>query len=63
MPEAAAPAQIARPDGWQVLKRNRAALIALGFLAVLSLIAIVVPILLPAELKLTSGDSFVPPSS
>lgn len=62
MPEAAAPARIARPDGWQILKRNRAALIALGFLVVLSLIAIVAPMLLPAELKVTSSASFVPPS-
>lgn len=61
MPEAAAPASIARPDGWQVLKRNRAALIALGFLVGLSLIAIVVPLLLPDELKATSSASFVPP--
>ena len=62
MPEAVAPASIARPDGWQVLKRNRAALIALGFLAGLSLIAIVVPLLLPEALKFTSSESFVPPS-
>ncbi|MDI1315118.1 ABC transporter permease [Prosthecobacter sp.] len=63
MPEVAAPASIARPDGWQVLKRNRSALIALGFLAGLSLIAVVVPVLLPEELKLTSSNSFVPPSA
>jgi len=62
MPEAAAPASIARPDGWQVLKRNRAALAALYFLLGLSLIAIVVPMLLPEALKLTSSESFVPPS-
>jgi peptide/nickel transport system permease protein/oligopeptide transport system permease protein len=63
MPDAAAPARIARPDGWQILKRNRAAIIALGFLAGLSLIAIVVPMLLPESLKVTSSASFVPPSS
>ncbi len=63
MPEAAAQASIARPDGWQVLQRNRAALIALGFLVVLSLVAIVVPMLLPEDLKLTSSNSFVPPSA
>lgn len=61
MPDAAAPARIARPDGWQILKRNRAAIIALGFLAVLSFIAIVVPMLLPESLKTTSSASFVPP--
>ncbi|WP_395742621.1 ABC transporter permease [Prosthecobacter sp.] len=63
MPEAAAPAFIARPDGWQILKRNRAALIALGFLAALSLVAIVVPMLLPEALKLTSSESLAPPSN
>lgn len=61
MPDAAAPARIARPDGWQILKRNRAALVALGFLAALSIIAIVVPMLLPEALKSTSSASFVPP--
>ncbi len=63
MHEAAAPASIARPDGWQILKRNRAAVIALCFLLGLSLIAIVVPGLLPEALKLTSSESFVAPSS
>lgn len=63
MPDAAASASIVRPDGWQILKRNRAALIALGFLGALLLIAIVVPMLLPEALKLTSSESFVPPSS
>ena len=62
MPEGAAPASIARPDGWQILKRNRAALIALGFLVGFSFVAIVVPMLLPEALKLTSRESFVPPS-
>ena len=61
MPDAAAPARIARPDGWQILKRNRAAVIALGFLVGLSIIAIVVPMLLPESLKATSSASFVPP--
>jgi peptide/nickel transport system permease protein/oligopeptide transport system permease protein len=63
MPDAAAPARIVRPDGWQILKRNRAAIIALGFLVGLSLIAIVVPMLLPEALKVTSSASFVPPSA
>ncbi|MGV3660404.1 MAG: ABC transporter permease [Prosthecobacter sp.] len=61
MPDAAAPARIARPDGWQILKRNRAALVALWFLAGLSLVAIAGPMLLPAALKSTSNASFVPP--
>jgi len=62
MPDAVSPARIARPDGWQILRRNRAAIIALYFLAALSLISIIVPALLPASLKITSSDSFVPPS-
>lgn len=61
MPDAAAPARIARPDGWQILKRNRAALAALGFLALLSLVAIAGPMLLPAALKTTSNASFMAP--
>lgn len=62
MPDVAAPASIARPDGWQILRRNRAAIIALWFLAGLSIVAIVVPMLLPAALKATSSESFVAPS-
>lgn len=61
MPDAAAPARIARPDGWQILKRNHTALVALGFLALLSLIAIAGPMLLPDALKSTSSASFVAP--
>lgn len=62
MPDAAAaPARIARLDGWQILKRNRAALFALGFLAALALAAIVGPMLMPEALKSTSEASFVTP--
>jgi peptide/nickel transport system permease protein/oligopeptide transport system permease protein len=61
MPDATAAARITRPDGWQILKRNRAAVIALGFLVGLSLLAIVLPMLLPESLKVTSSASFVPP--
>ncbi|MBE2283928.1 MAG: ABC transporter permease [Prosthecobacter sp.] len=63
MPDAAAPARIPRPDGWQILKRNRAAMFALRFLVVLACVAIVVPMLLPAALKVTSSESFMPPSA
>lgn len=63
MPDAAAPAWIARPDGWQILKRNRAATFALRFLVALLFLALVVPMLLPDALKVTSGESFAPPST
>lgn len=63
MPESASPARIARPDGWQILKRNRAAVIALWFLVGLLIIAIVVPMMLPASFKITSSASFAPPSA
>lgn len=52
-----------RPDGWRLLRRNRAAMAALGFLACLALIASVVPVLLPAGLKETTSGSFLPPLS
>lgn len=63
MPDAAAPARTAAPDGWRILRRNHSAMIALGFLAVLSLVTIVVPALLPAALKTTGSASFAPPSA
>lgn len=61
MPEVAAPARIARPNGWQILKRNRAAVLSLWFLAGLTLVALALPPLLPDALKSTSSASFVPP--
>lgn len=63
MPDATALARIARPDGWQILKRNRTATLALWFLVALLLLALVVPMLLPDSLKVTSGASFAPPSA
>ena len=49
------------PDGWALLKRNRLAMLSLGFLAVTLLIACVLPLLLPAELKTASSLTFAPP--
>lgn len=63
MPDAATPARMAAPGGWRILRRNRAAMIAIYFLAALSLIAMVVPVLLPEALKTTSSASFAPPSA
>ena len=50
-----------RPGGWQVLKRNRTAMLALAFLAGLTGVALVLPWLLPAALKETSAGTFLPP--
>jgi len=52
---------IAAPGGWSRLKRNRPAMIALWFLVVLSVIAIVLPMFLNEGLKQTSTASFRPP--
>lgn len=53
--------QGARPDGWVLLKRNRAAMIALWFLGVVAGCALVIPMLLPTGLTETSSGSFLPP--
>jgi oligopeptide transport system permease protein len=50
-----------RPGGWRVLRTNRAAMLALGFLVILATFALVVPPLLPAVLKETSTATFLPP--
>lgn len=50
-----------RPGGWQVLKRNRTAMLALAFLAGLTGVSLVLPWLLPAALKETSAGTFLPP--
>ncbi len=64
MPDAAAsPWTGAPPNGWAILRRNRAAMVSLWFLAAVALVAIVVPFLLPDRLKLTSADTFRPPLS
>ncbi|MFZ4595617.1 MAG: ABC transporter permease [Verrucomicrobiaceae bacterium] len=63
MPDAASRWQGARPDGWTLIKRNRAAMLSLWFLGIVGLAAIVVPVLLPEALKQTSGGTFLPPLS
>ena len=50
-----------RPGGWQVLKRNRTAMLALAFLVGLTGVSLVLPWLLPAALKETSAGTFLPP--
>lgn len=50
-----------RPGGWRVLRSNRAAMVALSFLAVLAAAAVLLPPLLPTTLKETSAATFLPP--
>ena len=58
-----APGQISRPDGWAMLRRNRAAMLSLGTLGLLALAAVVGPMLMPEVLKTTSNSPFLPPRS
>jgi oligopeptide transport system permease protein len=51
------------PDGWSRLKRHRPAMIALVFLLIVSVLAVIVPFFLDERLKLTSTAAFLPPLS
>ncbi len=61
MPDAAPTTLMVRPDGWALIKRNRPAMVSLGFLIFMVVAAVVVPPLLPAELKLPGSGSFLHP--
>jgi oligopeptide transport system permease protein len=62
MPEAAAHRwQGAPPNGWQVLRRNRVAMLCLWFLVAVALFAFVAPLFLDEAVKRESDDSLVPP--
>lgn len=64
MSEAAArQVKIAPPNGWAVLRRNRAAMVALVFLAVLVLAALIIPAFLNDDIKQSTKDSFFTPNS
>jgi oligopeptide transport system permease protein len=63
MPDAPKTSTLTRPDGWDIVRRNRPAMISLVFLAVIVLIAFSVPFFLPAALKTTSNGAFLPPMS
>lgn len=52
---------LTRPDGWAIVQRNRPAMISLVFLTAIVVIAFTVPFFLPASLKSTSSDAFLPP--
>ncbi|MCW0217699.1 MAG: ABC transporter permease [Prosthecobacter sp.] len=63
MPDAPKAASISRPGGWEIVRRNRPAMISLIFLAVLVFVAFTVPFFLPESLKATSNATFLPPLS
>ncbi len=49
------------PNGWQVLRRNRVAMISLWFVVAVALFAVVTPFFLREAMKKVSEDSFFPP--
>jgi len=49
------------PNGWQVLRRNRVAMVSLVFLAIITVAAIIIPFFMPETLKKAGEDSFAPP--
>lgn len=55
--------QGAPPNGWQVLRRNRVAMVSLWFLVAVALFAVIAPFFLSAGVKEVSEDSFFPPLS
>jgi oligopeptide transport system permease protein len=61
MAEALGKQQIVRPGGWQVLRRNRTAMLALGFLLAFGMAALVLPMFFAEALKQPSAASFLPP--
>ena len=50
------------PNGWQVLRRNRVAMISLWFMIAVALFAIIMPFCLHEETKNVSGATFRPPA-
>ncbi len=61
MPDAAKATFISRPGGWEIVRRNRPAMISLVFLVLVVLTAFTLPFFLPASLKATSSSAFLPP--
>lgn len=62
MPEAAASRwEGSPPSAWQVLRRNRAAMISFWFLIAVAAAAIVIPFFLPDAIKEVNEDSFFEP--
>ncbi|MCB1225117.1 MAG: ABC transporter permease [Verrucomicrobiales bacterium] len=52
-----------RPGGWKILRRNRTAVVAMGLLLALALVALLLPEVMPAGLLGASEDSYLPPLS
>ncbi len=55
--------RMARPGGWVLLKRHRAAWVSLWVLAALAVVAVVGPMLLPDAVRQTSPHTYLPPLS
>jgi peptide/nickel transport system permease protein/oligopeptide transport system permease protein len=52
-----------RPNGWEILTRNRVAMVSLGFLVVLVVAALVLPFFLSDAIKQPTADQFFPPGA
>lgn len=63
MARSATTSTISRPGGWQIVRRNRPAMISLIFLVSMVVVAFTVPMFLPEALKGTSEGAFLPPGS
>lgn len=63
MAKSAASSHLSRPGGWQIVRRNRPAMVSLIFLAFIVVVAFTVPVFLPDALKGTSEGAFLPPGS
>jgi oligopeptide transport system permease protein len=55
--------RMARPGGWVLLKRHRAAWLSLWVLGALAVVAILGPMLLPEAVRQTSPNTYLPPLS
>lgn len=60
---ASSTAPISRPDGWALVRRNRAAMISLFILGFVAVAAVVGPMVMPEAVKSTSDAQFLPPQS
>ncbi len=55
--------RVAPPNGWSVLRRNRAAMVSLVFLIGLVLAALIIPLFLNDHIKQSTEDSFFKPNT
>lgn len=61
MNEPTASASLSRPNGWQIVRRNKPAMVSLSFLILVVLAALLVPSVMPDTLKGTGEGTFLPP--